>query len=556
MNAPQYPNSHTEPAAETDGSTGLYDVLRAGSAMFESPSIRRTFRLAETTAIGIAACVVLAAYVTSHGRLVRYSGKEDHRLDQLMAARKGVDGVLPDGEGWRFALFFRGSGKLKGAFALQATEAPSTETMRLLSALAEPTGAALATAELIDRQRRQTKELRRLSKANEASNQVMAGAIVQLRARQEIRDSIVAAAGTGDGQAQIVETLSRITSRSVVLQDSFGNELAQIIVDPATPAITIAPLGSASTAREANSGWHSLRISSRGETLGAINIYDPDDSRSEDDRFAVEYASATLAVELAHRRSVAEVELRLGRDLADDLVSGNEVVDALARAGALGFDLGGLHRAVLVTWESPTPNGVDVSAAVRYQLAAMHVPALISRRPDATLAIVGDGHDLSQLYDRVSAALNSGRGTIGVGGRSAAGDLARSYTEATQALRIRAESRRPLGLANHDELGLLRILDTSEDGLRLKGYIDDWLGVLLEHDRRHRTDLVRTLAAYLDSGGNYDHTSAALVIHRSTLRYRLGRIRDVSGLDLNDPESRLNLHIAIRARDSLTDYFG
>ena len=68
-----------------------------------------------------------------------------------------------------------------------------------------------------------------------------------------------------------------------------------------------------------------------------------------------------------------------------------------------------------------------------------------------------------------------------------------------------------------------------------------------------KTLLVRTLAVYLDSGGNYDRASSALIIHRSTLRYRLSRIRQVSGRDINDPESRLNLHIAIRARTALRD---
>jgi hypothetical protein len=48
------------------------------------------------------------------------------------------------------------------------------------------------------------------------------------------------------------------------------------------------------------------------------------------------------------------------------------------------------------------------------------------------------------------------------------------------------------------------------------------------------------------SGGNYDHTAGALNIHRSTLRYRLGRIRDISGRDLQDVNSRLNLHLAFK----------
>jgi DNA-binding PucR family transcriptional regulator len=58
---------------------------------------------------------------------------------------------------------------------------------------------------------------------------------------------------------------------------------------------------------------------------------------------------------------------------------------------------------------------------------------------------------------------------------------------------------------------------------------------------------VQTLAQYLDHGGNYDNTAQSLTIHRSTLRYRLKSIRQITGFDLADPETRLNLHVATRA---------
>ncbi|MET0885921.1 MAG: helix-turn-helix domain-containing protein, partial [Mycetocola sp.] len=155
------------------------------------------------------------------------------------------------------------------------------------------------------------------------------------------------------------------------------------------------------------------------------------------------------------------------------------------------------------------------------------------------------------LYDRLSSTVYSPRGTIGVGGRSIPADLPRSFAEASRALRIRVESHRPYGLSNHDDLGLLRIIDTSDDAVELGRFLDEWLGALVEHDRDHHSELVHTLTLYLDSAGNYDRTADALTIHRSTLRYRLGRIREVSGRDLGDPETRLNLHIAVRAQAAL-----
>jgi sugar diacid utilization regulator len=554
MSALSYPDFVARADLDAESQSGLYELFRVGSKMFEHPTTRDTLRLASASAKAIAGCAVPAVYIAAGDHLVRYSGKANHRLDLLVEARGGKSGVLENGDVWRYALFFRGTGKVKGAFVLQSAAEPSSEEMFLLHALAEPTGAVLATAEVIDRERRQARELRRLGEAQAGSNRTMAATIVRLNTHQHIRDSIVAAAGTGNGEAQIVDELSAITGRSVVLQDSFGNERAFIGVgDSAAPSSMLVPDAALTAARLLSIEWRSTLIRSRGETLGVIGIYDPDDSRSDDDRFAVEYASAMIAVELAHRRNVAEVEIRLGRDLADDLVAGAEVVDALARAEALHFDLSGSQRVVLVSWEYPTPNGVDIGAAVRHELAAMRVPALISRRPDAMLAVVADGHDLSSLYERLSAAVSSTRGTIGVGGRCVAGDLAHSFAEASRALQIRVESRRPNGMSNHDDLGLLRILDTSDDGVQLERYVNEWLGALVEHDRDHRSELVRTLGVYLDSGGNYDRTADALIIHRSTLRYRLGRIRELSGRDVADPDSRLNLHVAIRARAALRD---
>ena len=60
--------------------------------------------------------------------------------------------------------------------------------------------------------------------------------------------------------------------------------------------------------------------------------------------------------------------------------------------------------------------------------------------------------------------------------------------------------------------------------------------------------LVRTLEIYLDFGGNAQKTAARLHIHRTTLYYRLGRIAEVLGMDLDDGLTRLELHLALKSR--------
>jgi len=56
-----------------------------------------------------------------------------------------------------------------------------------------------------------------------------------------------------------------------------------------------------------------------------------------------------------------------------------------------------------------------------------------------------------------------------------------------------------------------------------------------------------TLSEYLECGGNYDATARVLSVHRSTLKYRLRRIREVSGYDLRLPDTQFNLQLAARA---------
>ncbi|MGW5269831.1 PucR family transcriptional regulator [Rhodococcus sp. NPDC003994] len=105
----------------------------------------------------------------------------------------------------------------------------------------------------------------------------------------------------------------------------------------------------------------------------------------------------------------------------------------------------------------------------------------------------------------------------------------------------------PYGFVAYADLGVDRLLALDGNAEEVERLIRDWLGDLLSYDRRHGTELVPTLAAYLDHGGKYADTATTLTIHRNTLRYRISRITEISGHDLNDVEKQLNLHLATRA---------
>jgi DNA-binding PucR family transcriptional regulator len=73
------------------------------------------------------------------------------------------------------------------------------------------------------------------------------------------------------------------------------------------------------------------------------------------------------------------------------------------------------------------------------------------------------------------------------------------------------------------------------------------LDPLAEETEASRARLAETLRAWLDHQGNVPAIAAALHVHPQTVRYRLGRLRERFGADLDDPEARFELGLALRA---------
>jgi DNA-binding PucR family transcriptional regulator len=152
------------------------------------------------------------------------------------------------------------------------------------------------------------------------------------------------------------------------------------------------------------------------------------------------------------------------------------------------------------------------------------------------------------LHAAVLRELGGGQCRVGVGSRtSCVEDFSTSHREALLALNLQKDAGASEQVTVFDELGIYRLLASARDPREVERFIHTWLGALLEYDECKHSDLVETLAQYLECGGNYDATSRALCVHRSTLKYRLQRIRDISALALGDPDVNFNLQLACRA---------
>jgi purine catabolism regulator len=139
-----------------------------------------------------------------------------------------------------------------------------------------------------------------------------------------------------------------------------------------------------------------------------------------------------------------------------------------------------------------------------------------------------------------------GRTLVGIS-RPAAG-LLHAFFYVEQAKRALEYGRRDLlggQLFHFDDLGLYRILVNSDEA-EIRQFQQDVLGQLIRYDEKNDSNLLETLDAILASDMNLVKAAQRMYIHYNTLRYRMNRIREVSGLDLKLPEHRLNLQVALK----------
>jgi sugar diacid utilization regulator len=531
--------------------------------MFDRRDDREILDLAVSAVGSLAWCRVVATSLCDDGGQPR--APDGTPLDRPELARRlaelgGADGAV-DGRPtpWTHAYAFRSIGGHAGHLVVDGDRRPSQHDEFLLRMLAQQAGAALTNAALHRRDRAAAAELRRVNDDLAVVNEQLHATVADLERRRQIHEALIAVAASGGGEQGIATAVWELTGLPVTVEDRFGNVRAWAGGTRPAAGTRASPRRDDMLAR-ARRAARPLRdrdrvvalAQPRHEVLGVLALLDPDHRAGEHELVALEEGALVLAMELAHLRALAETELRLRRDLVDDLLAGTDDESARSRAAALGHDLSGPHHVLLVDW-AQTPEDVLAQTVEQAATRVLGAPPLLARRLAGLVAIVPrpaawtDRHRWGVLRDELTRRVRGYTGSIGVGGVfTDPSEVSRSYDEAERALRIRQSSAAPAGVTVHDELGIYRLLAAGNQK-ETEQFVREWLGPLLDYDAAHRTGLVGTLWQYYERGGNYDQTADALFICRSTVRYRLRRIRQLTGLDLGDVDNRLNLHVATRA---------
>jgi DNA-binding PucR family transcriptional regulator len=291
--------------------------------------------------------------------------------------------------------------------------------------------------------------------------------------------------------------------------------------------------------------------SPRADLVGVLALVDPEGTAGEREHIALEHGATVLAVELARVRAVTDSELRLGRDLVDDLLAGLQDERTIARAQGVGYDLFRPHRVIVLSVDDDDGDREELFHAVRRVARDLEVGSLLGVRDSSIVLLADADRDWDRMRREVGRA-EGGRCRVGVGDIcTSPSDVPRSYREAQLALRVQRATGGVEQVTTFNDLGVFHILAESEDFSAIDRFVEHWLGALREYDSEHHGALVETLTRHLDGGGSYDATANALSAHRNTVKYRLRRIQEISGFDLADPDTRFNLQLASRALQTL-----
>ncbi len=552
--------------AESSGAREQLSSLRAlvvvGMMMFRGAGLEEILRLATSSVPSLSSARAEAVHLVENDELQFSLIGTPRPPSPELTALGAREGAVPvPGAEWGWALPLSGLGRFRGYLVLGADAEPGEEELFLLRVLAEQAGAALTTAMLVEEQREQADELRRMGDRLAGVNARLNETVEDLGRRAAVHEMLNRVPATGDRAEGIVRAVHDLTGLPVVAEDRFGNVLAW--AGPGRPKATrkVPARQRADVLGRAQRDGCPVRdrdrltalAQPRDEVLGVLSLVDPGRTAGPHEVLALEQGATMLAMELAHRHGLAEVELRLRRDLVEDLITGTDEDGAVTRARTLGVDLHRPHRVIVARGRGGVSDEA-VAQAVGQAARGLDAGSLLTRRSGSVILLAnrpaGWGEDprWAEIHAAVSRHLRSTAVAMGVGGEcERPADYPRSWQQAERAVATRERSRNPGGITAYEDLGLYRVLSDSDGDAEVDRFVREWLGALLDYDTQHHSEMVRTLSTYLDCGGNYDETAAGMSIHRSTLRYRLQRIREVSGFDLGDADHRLNLHVATRA---------
>ncbi len=293
-----------------------------------------------------------------------------------------------------------------------------------------------------------------------------------------------------------------------------------------------------------------------GELAGRLWVTAPPADPEPVQLRVVERFALVVALLMLQQRHLLDVQSRLSGDLLGDLLRDGGPVRpraVLDRAAAIGHDLSRPHVLALLTVDATVPSTVRLPELAR--TAAEPGPApLVGPYDGAYVLLLPAEPDPGDALRRVLAKAGQAVRAQGLV-TMVAGPVARDpagYATAFRVARGAAALRRASGrggFVDVGRLGLSALLLETGTPDALRRFAATVLQDVEAHEERYGGDLLATLQAWLSAGCSTAAAADALVVHRNTVTYRLGRIEQLTGRTLRDSSVRLELQLALTIRE-------
>lgn len=302
-------------------------------------------------------------------------------------------------------------------------------------------------------------------------------------------------------------------------------------------------------------------VITKGVGRGYLSIIGREGNLDEVDQLVCEHGAAACALEMAKQKAVNETEKRLRGTFLDRLLLGDvSQQEAIRQGERFQHDMTQTHIAFVLSWRGASrPSLRRLETTVNTIIASRAASALVWTREKEAQVVVFHATDYAdpvdhsmELSNAFSQELNRAypQFSIAIGLGQIARDIngwRSSYRDAVQAMELaeRLQTDSPLYIG---DLGVYQLILSLTDKDKLSDFCEHTLGLLLDYDMRQNADLIKTLEAFFNCHGNLSQTAESLIVHRNTLLYRMNRINEIAGIDMNRPETRLALHLALTIR--------
>ena len=380
----------------------------------------------------------------------------------------------------------------------------------------------------------------------------------------EALGEVSGAVESGAGLPEVARATGRALAASVAIVDAKGSVLGLACASPLDERIVLAEPGGSEVVelRVAGSAVGELRLRPRGAAppadlvriVGRLIALEVERSRVPER--ASEAAVAVFLRDLLERKLTdRENIVARAKELGADLESGASVLVARAhpRQPAEGDwrarALASVGRGARAAAPSALVAAVDVTSALRRGRDGEGG----SGSHEVAVVVPGAGDEAGRrAADAVLAEMElhlTGYALVVARSRPAndPADLHRAGGEAVLAANVAAARSR--SYLAFEDTGAYRLLlpALSEDPAELRRFYEETIAPIVSYDEQYESELVRTLESFLDADGNVAGTAGKLYTHRHTVRYRLERVRELTGLDVGSTDGRERLGLGLKA---------